>query len=45
MAVSQQTRAIFAEYDPDMEAGSLDEAFLDITAYCARHGMTGGSWI
>lgn len=41
--VSQQTRAIFADFDPDMHAGSLDEAFLDVTAYCAEHGVT-GAW-
>ena len=41
VAVSKQTRKIFAEFDPDMEAGSLDEAFLDITSYCVLHNMTG----
>jgi DNA polymerase kappa len=41
VAVSKQTRKIFADFDPDMEAGSLDEAFLDITSYCAMHNMTG----
>lgn len=39
--VSEQTRAIFREYDPDFEAASLDEAYLDITPYCQQHGMTG----
>ena len=38
---SQATRAIFRVFDPDFEAGSLDEAYLDITAYCEQHGMTG----
>ena len=38
---SQATRAIFRDFDPDFEAGSLDEAYLDITAYCEQHGMTG----
>lgn len=32
---------MFATYDEDLEAASLDEAFLDITAYCAQHGCTG----
>ena len=38
---SQATRAVFQDFDPDFEAGSLDEAYLDITAYCEQHGMTG----
>ncbi len=38
---SQATRAIFRDFDPDFEAGSLDEAYLDITTYCEQHGMTG----
>lgn len=38
---SQATRAIFRDFDPDFEAGSLDEAYLDITAYCEQYGMTG----
>lgn len=39
--VSERTRAVFARYDPAFEAGSLDEAYLDVTAYCAEHGATG----
>ena len=35
------TRAIFAQYDPDFEAGSLDEAYLDVTDYCRAHETTG----
>lgn len=35
------TRAIFAQYDPDFEAGSLDEAYLDVTDYCRSHETTG----
>ena len=38
---SQATRAILKDFDPDFEAGSLDEAYLDITAYCEQYGMTG----
>ena len=40
---SQATRAIFGDFDPDFEAGSLDEAYLDLTAYCEQHGMTGSN--
>ena len=39
--VAAATREVFATYDPDFEACSLDEACLDITDYCAAHGMTG----
>lgn len=34
-------RAILADYDPDFEAGSLDEAYLDVTDYCRQHGLIG----
>lgn len=40
-AVSEQAQAIFAAFDDDLEASSLDEAFLDVTAYCALHNCTG----
>jgi len=30
--VAEQTRMIFKEYDPHFRAGSLDEAYLDLTA-------------
>ena len=39
--MSEQAQAIFAAFDDDLEASSLDEAFLDITAYCAQHNCTG----
>lgn len=39
--VAGATRAIFVDFDPDFEAGSLDEAFLDITDYCRLHSTTG----
>jgi hypothetical protein len=38
---SQETRRIFRDFDADMDAGSLDEAYLDVTEYCNTHGLTG----
>lgn len=35
------SRAVFALFDPEFEAGSLDEAYLDITDYCRAHEITG----
>eukprot|EP00644_Phytophthora_capsici_P000109 jgi/Phyca11/4972/fgenesh1_pm.PHYCAscaffold_4_\ len=35
--VAAQIRAVFAEYDPDFEAFSLDEACLDLTDYMAMN--------
>ena len=33
---------VFRDYDPQYrEGGSLDEASLDVTDYCARHGCSG----
>ncbi|BDA41352.1 probable DNA polymerase IV at N-terminal half [Coccomyxa sp. Obi] len=32
------TRAIFAQYDPEFEAGSLDEAYLDLRGFCPGTG-------
>ena len=34
-AVSKQVQSIFADYDPEFSAASLDEAYLDITDYLA----------
>ncbi|EEH54530.1 uncharacterized protein MICPUCDRAFT_3251, partial [Micromonas pusilla CCMP1545] len=34
------TREVFKEYDPQFDAGSLDEAYLEISAYCAGKSMT-----
>jgi len=36
--VSRQVFALFAEFTPDVEGLSLDEAFLDVTASRALHG-------
>jgi DNA polymerase kappa len=41
-AASEQTRTIFRDVDAAFDAGSLDEAYLDATNYCARHGLSGG---
>ncbi|ETW80514.1 hypothetical protein HETIRDRAFT_46153 [Heterobasidion irregulare TC 32-1] len=30
---------IFRQYDPDLLAASIDEAYLNITAYCDEHGL------
>ncbi|KAF5827726.1 hypothetical protein DUNSADRAFT_170 [Dunaliella salina] len=40
-AASEVTRAVFRRYDPHFEAGSLDEAFLDVTHFCRRTGVSG----
>jgi DNA polymerase kappa len=36
-AVAAQTRTVFAQYDPDFEAFSVDEACLDITEYMTKN--------
>lgn len=33
---------VFQKYDPNFLAGSLDEAYLDITNFCNDKGMTSG---
>ena len=40
-AASRASRVIFADYDAEFSAGSLDEAHLDVTDYCQQHGVTG----
>ena len=40
-AAAAATRAVFARFDPDYEAGSLDEAYLDVTEYCRTHELSG----
>jgi DNA polymerase kappa len=35
--VAEQTREIFRQYDPNFEAMSLDEAYLDLTDYMQQH--------
>jgi len=36
-AVAQKVREVFAEYDPNFQSASLDEAYLNITEYCNQH--------
>ena len=38
-AKAQEVRAILADYDPQYETASLDEAYLNITQYCQKHDM------
>lgn len=33
---------VFKNYDPNFIAGSLDEAYLDITEVCRERGLSGG---
>ena len=39
-AAAEEMRAIFARFDPQFMSGSLDEAYLDITEYCATNACT-----
>ena len=34
-----EVRSILAQYDPNYETASLDEAYLNITAYCSEHDL------
>lgn len=34
-------REVLATYDPAFDAGSLDEAHLDVTQYCRDHELSG----
>ena len=38
-AKAQEIRNILAEYDPLFESASIDEAYLNITAYCAENQL------
>mmetsp|Transcript_25497 Transcript_25497/g.71308 ORF Transcript_25497/g.71308 Transcript_25497/m.71308 type:complete len:539 (+) Transcript_25497:180-1796(+) len=38
---AEETREIFRQYDPDFQAGSLDEAYLDVTRITSERGLTG----
>lgn len=37
--VAGVVRGVFAQYDPHFSSGSLDEASLDVTDYCAAHAL------
>lgn len=39
-AKAQDIRQVLAEYDPRFESASIDEAYLNITQYCATHDMS-----
>ncbi|KAI0190804.1 impB/mucB/samB family protein [Astrocystis sublimbata] len=39
-AKAHEIRDILADYDPQFESVSIDEAYLNITEYCAQHHMT-----
>ena len=38
-AKAAEIRAVFAQYDPLFESASIDEAYLNITSYCAENGL------
>ncbi|RMZ77110.1 hypothetical protein DV737_g4522, partial [Chaetothyriales sp. CBS 132003] len=38
-AKAKEVRAILAEYDPNFESSSIDEAYMNITQYCQDHQM------
>ena len=38
-AKAAEVREILADYDPRFESASIDEAYLNITEYCAEHDM------
>ncbi|CAK0800660.1 unnamed protein product [Prorocentrum cordatum] len=40
---ARETREVFREYDPNFHAGSLDEAYLDLTDYLAGRGGAGAA--
>ncbi|KAI1264877.1 hypothetical protein F5Y18DRAFT_69826 [Xylariaceae sp. FL1019] len=39
-AKAHEIRDILVDYDPNFESASIDEAYLNITEYCAEHSMT-----
>lgn len=38
-AKGKEVREVLADYDPRFESASIDEAYLNITEYCATHDM------
>ncbi|CZT16599.1 related to DNA polymerase IV, DNA-damage-inducibile protein dinP [Ramularia collo-cygni] len=39
-AKAKEVRKVLAEYDPRFESSSIDEAYLNITEYCAHHDLS-----
>ena len=39
-AKAKEVRAVLEQYDPRFESASIDEAYLNMTAYCTEHDMT-----
>ena len=37
-AKAEGVRAVLSQYDPRFESASIDEAYVNITSYCAEHG-------
>lgn len=38
-AKAKEVRAVLAEYDPQFESSSIDEAYMNITQYCENHHL------
>ena len=38
---SHKVQEIFRQYDTEMDAASLDEAYMDVTDYCRLNNMAG----
>lgn len=38
-AKAKEVRAVLAEYDPQFESSSIDEAYLNVTQYCEDHHL------
>ena len=40
-SASKMVQAIFKEYDQEMDAASLDEAYMDVSDFCEEQSMSG----
>ncbi|KIJ49550.1 hypothetical protein M422DRAFT_27916 [Sphaerobolus stellatus SS14] len=38
--LSKKVMEVFRRYDPDMQPGGIDEAYLNITKYCQEHNIS-----
>jgi nucleotidyltransferase/DNA polymerase involved in DNA repair len=38
VTVSEQVKGMLREFDPFLQSGGIDEAFLDVTDYMRTHG-------